>query len=64
MTLKLRPTGDVEIHCFQGISGSLEPVLMKLVFSPAASGQLVAGIKALLESGTITLETSKGPRVQ
>ncbi|MBT0963131.1 hypothetical protein [Denitromonas iodatirespirans] len=64
MVLKVRPTGDIELHYFQGLMGSSEAVLMRLIFSPSASGQLVMGIKALLETGAIVLETSPGYHVQ
>lgn len=51
LTLQVRQTGDIEVHCYQAISGSSTPILMKLVFSPKASGDLLKMIQALGESG-------------
>lgn len=64
LILKARPTGEIEVHCYQAIAGSTEPLLMKLVFSREASGQLVATIRHAVEKGLIVLEGSSGSEMQ
>lgn len=64
LVLKVHPTGALEVQCFQGISGSSDPISMKLMFSPAAAGQLASAVKALLDRGVIRIENTGGYGIQ
>lgn len=58
LTLKVIQPGKIEVHCYQAIAGTQDPILMKLIFSQSASGALVGAVQSLLENKQISLSHS------